>query len=248
MGLLRLLDWYIAFVNPKSIVVIPTYNEAENIASLISKLRRILPELHILIVDDGSPDGTGSIVDKISMADAHVRCLHRTTKDGIGKAYVAGFKSAIESQFDFIAQMDADHSHAPEDLVRLLEAATEHDLVIGSRYVRDGRTVNWPLIRKLISRLGGLYASTVLSMKINDPTGGFKVWNAKLLRKYDFAEIRGSGYVFQVEMTYRALGRQASVTEVPITFTERVAGTSKMDTKIVKEAATLVWKLRGSSI
>jgi dolichol-phosphate mannosyltransferase len=234
-------------VNPNSIVVIPTYNEAANISSLISKLRTILPELHILIVDDGSPDGTGSIVDKISKVDTHVRCLHRTTKDGIGKAYVAGFKSAIERQFDYIAQMDADHSHSPEDLVRLLEVATKHDLVIGSRYVRDGRTVNWPLIRKLISRLGGLYASTVLSMKINDPTGGFKVWNAKLLRKYDFAEIRGSGYVFQVEMTYRALGRQASVTEVPITFTERVAGTSKMDTKIVKEAATLVWKLRGSS-
>ncbi len=231
-------------MKPKSIVVIPTYNEAPNVSSLISSIRALMPELHILIVDDGSPDGTGQIVDEISSSDPKVRCLHRTSKDGIGKAYIAGFKYSLENGFDFIGQMDADHSHAPNDLVRLFEASNKYDLVIGSRYVRNGRTVNWPLVRKVISRLGGIYASSVLRMRINDPTGGFKVWNASLLNQYDFSGVRGSGYVFQVEMTYRAMGLDATITEVPITFTERVAGSSKMDFTIVKEAAMLVWKIR----
>jgi dolichol-phosphate mannosyltransferase len=233
-------------VNPKSIVVIPTYNEALNVSSLISSIRQLLPELHILVVDDGSPDGTGKIVDELAITDSYVHCLHRTTKDGIGKAYISGFKQALETGFDLIAQMDADHSHAPSDLVRLFEAAHKYSLVIGSRYVPNGRTVNWPLIRKLISRLGGIYASSVLGIKVKDPTGGFKVWTAELLKQYDFTEVRGTGYVFQVEMTYRAIGLGATIAEIPITFTERVAGASKMDTKIVREAASLVWKLRNS--
>ncbi len=234
-------------MNTKSIVVIPTYNEATNVSSMITSIRESMPELHILIVDDGSPDGTGQIVDAISRSDPKVRCLHRTSKDGIGKAYIAGFIYALENGFQFIAQMDADHSHSPGDLVRLFENSLKSDLVIGSRYVRNGRTVNWPFHRKLLSRFGGLYASSILNMKINDPTGGFKVWNATLLKQYEFSGIQSSGYVFTVEMTYRAIGLGAKITEVPITFTERVAGVSKMDGKIMLEAATLVWKLRHSN-
>jgi dolichol-phosphate mannosyltransferase len=234
-------------VNPKSIVVIPTYNESANVASIISKIRKVLPELYILVIDDGSPDGTANIVDEISSSDPKVQCLRRTSKDGIGRAYIAGFTYALENGFEFIGQMDADHSHSPSDLVRLLEASTKSDLVIGSRYVRNGGTVNWPLYRKLLSRLGGIYASSILNMKINDPTGGFKVWNATLLKQYEFSGIQSSGYVFTVEMTYRAIGLGAKIIEVPITFTERVAGVSKMDGKIMLEAATLVWKLRHSN-
>lgn len=233
---------------PESIlIVIPTYNEKENLPTLVSQLRTSTPEAHLLIVDDGSPDGTGAIADGFAAEDSHVHVLHRTTKDGLGRAYVAGFSWGLEHGYGRLVQMDADLSHNPSDVPRLL--AADADLVIGSRYVAGGGTVNWGLGRRVLSRGGCLYARTILGLSIQDLTGGFKCWRRAALEAVNLPEIRSNGYSFQIEMTWRALRAGFRATEVPIVFTDRVDGVSKMSKRIVVEAIGMVWRLRlgGSS-
>ena len=228
-------------------VVIPTYNECENIASLVSALLELGPALQVLIVDDASPDGTGEIADRLAGAHAgRVIVLHRQAKEGLGRAYVAGFQRALELGTTHIAQMDADHSHRPEDLQTMIQIArdTNVDLVLGSRYIPGGSTIGWPWHRKMISRAGGIYAGLILGLPIRDLTGGFKLWKSGTLRDIDLATIHADGYSFQIETTYRAIRRKHTFVQVPITFSDRVAGASKLSRKVVFEAVAMVWPLR----
>lgn len=231
--------------DPLVTVVIPTYNERENLASLVPEVLRLGPGYRVLVVDDNSPDGTGQVADQIAAAHpGRVRVLHRAEKQGIGPAYVAGFRAALADETAYIAEMDADHSHDPEDLPRLVAAAATHDLALGSRYVQGGSTRGWPLHRRLISRLGGLYARAVLQVPIADLTGGFKVFPRDTLASLDLDAIRSDGYGFQIETTYRVLQAGGRVAELPIIFTDRVAGASKLSRRIVLEATVVVWRLR----
>jgi dolichol-phosphate mannosyltransferase len=226
-------------------IVIPTYNESENIRTLVPDLLALDPRLSILIVDDGSPDGTGAIADGFSAASPdRVSVLHRTKKAGIGPAYIAGFERVLTTGADLIVTMDADYSHHPTDLPRLIAAAEKADLVLGSRYVPGGNTSGWPLSRRFISRIGGFYARAVLGVHVRDLTGGFKVFRRSALEALPLDRIRSDGYVFQIETTYRLLRRGLRVEEAPITFADRVAGKSKLSRRIVLEAMIVVWKLR----
>ena len=227
------------------VVVVPTYNERENLRSLAAAVLAHGPGYHLLIVDDASPDGTGALADSLAAAQpGRVRVLHRPAKHGIGPAYVAGFRQALALRADLIVQMDADHSHDPADLPRLVAATADYDLVLGSRYVPGGGTVGWPLGRRLLSRLGGGYARLVLGAPIVDLTAGYKVWRAATLAAIDLDRVRADGYGFQIETTFRALQLGARVGEQPITFVDRVAGASKLSRRIVAEAAIVVWRLR----
>lgn len=228
-----------------TLIVIPTYNEKENLPTLVSQLRENVPAAHLLIVDDGSPDGTGALADGYAASDSQVHVLHRTTKDGLGRAYVAGFTWGLERGYARLVQMDADLSHNPCDVTRLL--AADSDLVIGSRYVAGGGTANWGLGRRLLSRGGCLYARTILGLPLQDLTGGFKCWRRAALEAVNLPEIRSNGYSFQIEMTWRALQAGFKATEVPILFTDRVDGVSKMSKRIVFEAVGMVWRLRLSA-
>lgn len=230
---------------PSVVVVVPTYNERPNLPTLVEGVLAHGPRYHLVIVDDNSPDGTGQLAD--DLAAAHPGCmdvLHRPRKRGLGPAYVAGFTHALSLHPDLVAQMDADLSHDPAALATLVDAASQYDLVIGSRYVPGGGAHGWPLWRQYLSRAGGRYAQAVLGAPINDLTGGFKVWRAPLLRQINPATLRSDGYAFSIEATWRALQQGARVTEVPIIFTDRIAGASKLSRRIVAEAALLVWKLR----
>ena len=227
-------------------VVIPTYNERENLNALVPRLLALGERFRVVVVDDNSPDGTGAVADALAATHAdRVRVLHRARKEGIGPAYVAGFRAVLASDAAFVAEMDADHSHDPADLPRLLAAVEGgYDLAIGSRYVPGGRTVGWPLVRRLISRWGGRYTRTVLGIPIADPTGGFKVFARAALAALDLDAIHSDGYGFQIETTYRVLRRGGRVAELPIVFTDRVAGASKLSRRIVFEAMFVVWRLR----
>ncbi|HEV2074542.1 MAG TPA: polyprenol monophosphomannose synthase [Thermomicrobiales bacterium] len=228
-------------------VVIPTYNEFENIDALVEEVLTLEPVPQVLIVDDSSPDGTGELADQLAREHpGQVFVLHRTEKEGLGRAYIAGFQRALELGSSHIAQMDADHSHRPSDLQIMIDVAAETgaDLVLGSRYIAGGRTVGWPWHRKLISRAGGFYAGTILGVPIRDLTGGLKLWTSETLRDIDLMSIHSDGYSFQIETTYRALQRKHMVEQVPITFTDRVAGASKLSRRVVIEAALMVWPLR----
>lgn len=227
-----------------SIVIIPTYNERENLVSLIPAILKVDDGLDILVVDDGSPDGTGELVETFAEQTSRVRILQRGSKQGLGTAYLDGFRYALVRGYDYMVQMDADFSHRPEDLPRLLQAAEQADLVIGSRNVPGGRTENWSLMRKFISKGGSLYARTLLSMPIKDCTGGFKCFHRSVLERIDLDGVRSNGYGFQVEMNYLAHSAGSRIIEVPIVFPDRTAGQSKMSKAIVLEAASLVWKLR----
>jgi dolichol-phosphate mannosyltransferase len=230
---------------PAVVVVIPTYNERENIRTLIPSVLALGSNYSVIVVDDNSPDGTGVLVDELAAAaDGRVAVVHRSSKQGIGPAYLAGFRRALAMTPDLIATMDADHSHDPADLVRLVDAAADADLVLGSRYVRGGQTRGWPLYRRAISRLGGVYADAVLRVSVADLTGGFKVYRRETLAALDLDRIRSDGYVFQIETTYRAIQLGFRVVEVPITFVDRVAGKSKLSRRIVAEAIVMVWRLR----
>lgn len=232
-------------VRPSVVVVIPTYNERPNLASLVDSVLGLGPQYRIVIVDDNSPDGTGSLAD--ALASAHpgrIEVIHRLRKSGLGSAYIAGFAAALRTRPDLVAQMDADHSHDPAALPALIAATREYDLVIGSRYVPGGETRGWPLWRRFLSRMGGNYARTVLGAPIADLTGGYKVWRRPLLEEIGLQGLRSDGYAFTIEATWRALQAGARVTEVPITFNDRVAGASKLSRRIVVEAALLVWRLR----
>ncbi len=227
------------------VVVIPTYNERENIDRMVRDVLALGERYRVLVVDDSSPDGTGSIVRALALAfPQRVELLTRSRKEGIGRAYIEGFLHALASGTPLVAQMDADHSHQPADLARLVAAAQNHDLVLASRYIDGGETIGWPWHRKLISRLGGLYAGVILGVPIRDLTGGFKVWHRTVLEDIDLASIHSDGYCFQIETTWRAIQKQASYRQVPITFTDRVAGKSKLSRRVVFEAMFIPWSLR----
>jgi dolichol-phosphate mannosyltransferase len=226
-------------------LVLPTYDEASNLERIVSAAREQLPDAaRILIVDDNSPDGTGEIADRLDAELAGVSVLHRARKEGIGPAYVAGFRRALSEGAELIAQMDADFSHDPADLPRLLEAAADADLVLGSRYVDGGGVADWGPLRRAISRGGSAYARTVLGVSVRDLTGGFKVFRRRVLEAIDLGSIASTGYAFQVETTYRAVRAGFRVVEVPITFTERRVGESKMTGGIILEAAMKVPGMR----
>jgi len=230
---------------PSVVVVVPTYNERPNIEALIHGVLELEPRFGVVVVDDSSPDGTGVLADALAAAHpGRVEVIHRPAKGGLGPAYIAGFRRALELAPDLIAQMDADLSHDPAALPRLVAAARDADLVVGSRYVRGGGTTGWPLWRRLLSRLGGRYSSAVLGASVSDLTSGFKVWRPGTLRRIAFDGLRSDGYAFQIEATWRSIKQGARVVEVPIVFADRVAGASKLSRRIVIEAALLVWKLR----
>jgi dolichol-phosphate mannosyltransferase len=229
----------------RTLVIIPTYNERENLEAMVAAVHQHLPEADLLVVDDGSPDGTGALADEMAARDRRVAVLHREKKQGLGTAYVAGFRRALASDYEFVFEMDCDFSHDPKYLPLLLAAVRGGaDLVLGSRYVQGGGTVNWGPMRKLISRGGSLYARTILGVPVRDLTGGFKCFRRRVLETIDLATVSAQGYGFQIEMTYRALKLGFRVEEVPIVFVDRRVGQSKMSKKIFVEALTLVWRLR----
>jgi len=229
-------------------VIVPTYDERENIEPLVQSVRSTLatcaPEHFVLVVDDNSPDGTGRIADELARSDPHVKVLHREGKRGLGQAYLAGFERALEDGAELVIEMDADFSHDPGYLPALIGAARDADLVLGSRYVPGGRVRNWGPLRRLVSRGGCWYARVVLGIGVRDLTGGFKCFRRAVLEAIDLATIRSRGYAFQVELTYRAIERGFRLLEVPITFTERRVGSSKMSRGIVLEAIWMVPRLR----
>lgn len=230
---------------PRTLICIPTYNEREVLPSIVEAVRAAVPYATVLIVDDNSPDGTGQLADELATRDPQVRVLHRQGKEGLGAAYKHAFQMALDEGWERIVQMDADFSHDPKDVPRLLAALDEGaDLAVGSRYVAGGGTENWGLGRQVISRGGGAYARFALGVHVQDLTAGFKAWKSETLRGIDLQAVAAAGYGFQIEMTYRVLRNGFRVTEVPIRFVDRRVGQSKMSGTIFFEALTLVWGLR----
>ena len=244
----------------KTIVVIPTYDERDNVKKMadavLASTSTSTFDLDLLFVDDNSPDGTGDVVEEMMKTEPRIHCLHRMKKEGLGRAYVAGFQKAIELGADLVIQMDCDFSHDPKDIPRLIEAAigtdaglgadagAGADLVIGSRYVKGGDTPGWPFKRRLISRAGGIFIRTVTGMPLRDPTGGFKCWRVSTLKKIDFATVGSKGYSFQLEMNHRTWKAGCAIKEIPIVFTDRVAGYSKITPGIATESIKIALKLR----
>ena len=244
----------------KTIVVIPTYDEKDNVrrmaADVFASFSTSTSDLRLLFVDDNSPDGTGAVIEEMMKTEPRIHCLHRMRKEGLGRAYVAGFKKAIELGADLVIQMDCDFSHDPKDIPRLVEAVTTPvksnnrtseqfpELVIGSRYVKGGDTPGWPLKRRLISRAGGIFIRTVTGMPLRDPTGGFKCWKVSTLKKIDFETVGSKGYSFQLEMNHRTWKAGCTIREIPIVFTDRVAGYSKITAGIATESIKIALKLR----
>jgi dolichol-phosphate mannosyltransferase len=231
---------------PSVLVIIPTYNERENIELITDRLFAANPSVQALIVDDGSPDGTGALAEKMSADDSRIHVLHRSEKAGLGAAYVAGFGWALARGYDVMVEMDADGSHAPEQLPRLLQALDEADLVLGSRWVAGGSVQNWPLRRKVLSVGGNLYTQLALGIRLRDATGGYRAYRREVLAALDLDQIASQGYCFQVDLAWRTLQAGFRVVEVPITFAERTYGQSKMSGDIVREALgkVTVWGLR----
>lgn len=223
-------------------VVIPTYDERDNVLPMVEAVLSQCRDVEILFVDDNSPDGTGKVVDEISAKEPRVHCLHRVRKEGLGKAYVAGFQEAMRLGADKIVQMDCDFSHDPHDLPRMI--AENADLTIGSRYVKGGATPGWPFKRRLISRLGGIFIRMVTGMPLRDPTGGFKCWKRSTLEALDLPTVRSAGYSFQLEMNHRTWKHGFTIHEIPIRFTDRVAGYSKITPGIAVESIKIALKLR----
>ena len=222
------------------LVVVPTYQERDNIEQIVARVRHSVPDAHVLVADDGSPDGTGDVADALAAADDHVQVLHRESKQGLGAAYLAGFAWGLERGFDVLVEMDADGSHQPEQLPRLLDALRDADLVLGSRWVPGGKVENWPVHRKLISRGGTTYARLALGVPIRDVTGGYRAFRADTLRRLDLHDVASQGYCFQIDLAWRAVQRGLRVVEVPITFVERERGQSKMSGAIVRESLVRV--------
>jgi len=236
----------------KAVVCLPTYNERENVEAMLRRLGEIFAEsgldARVLVIDDGSPDGTGEIADRLAAELGYVDVLHRERKEGLGPAYIAGFRRALAAGADLVLEMDCDFSHDPGDLPRLVGAAESADVVLGSRYVAGGRTRNWGLVRRIVSRGGSLYARIVLGVRIHDLTGGFKCFRRRVLEAVDLDAVATKGYAFQIEMTYRALRAGFRVVEVPIVFTDRELGGSKMSRGIVLEAIARVPALRWDAL
>lgn len=227
-------------MNRRVAVIIPTYNERGNLGMIVDRVRVSVPEAHVLVVDDSSPDGTGTLADQLAADDAHVHVLHRTGKKGLGAAYIAGFRWALDEGFDAIVEMDADGSHQPEELRFLLAALDRSDLVIGSRWVPDAAVINWPKSRQLLSRSGNAYARFMLGIGLHDLTAGYRVYRDTALRHIGVETLQSQGYSFQVDLTVRAWEAGLVVTELPITFVQRAIGTSKMSGAIIAEA---VWRI-----
>jgi dolichol-phosphate mannosyltransferase len=231
-------------------VVVPTYNEADNLAWIVTRLRAAQPAIDVLVVDDGSPDGTGAIADGLAASDPAVRVVHRTSKAGLGAAYLHGFRIALDAGYDVIGEMDADGSHQPEQLSRLLDALRSGaDLAIGSRWVPGGSVLNWPRRRELLSRGGNLYVRLLLGVKVRDATAGFRLFRRTTLEKIDLESVESTGYVFQTDMVARTLAAGLTVREVPIEFVERVRGDSKMSGAVATESLKRItaWGLRERS-
>jgi len=228
----------------KIMVVVPTYNERDNIEALIPRALEQLDGTEILVVDDGSPDGTGEYVDSMAEADPRVHALHRPSKMGLGSAYVQGFRYALEAGADLIIQMDADFSHDPDVIPELVAKIDHHDVVIGSRYITGANVVNWPLRRLFLSYFANVYTHIVTGLPLRDSTGGFKCFRRQVLETIDLGAIRSDGYSFQIEVNFRCWRKGFSILEIPIVFVDRHSGTSKMSRRIVWEAMWLVWRLR----
>jgi dolichol-phosphate mannosyltransferase len=235
-------------VAERALVVVPTYNEAVNLPTIVPQILAQDPRLDVLIVDDNSPDGTGELADQMAAADGRVHVLHRPGKGGLGKAYLAGFRWALERDYELVFEMDADFSHDPKFLVDFLRAAEEADLVIGSRYKTGVNVINWPISRLLLSLGANEYARWITGMDIMDSTGGFKCFHRRVLETIDFDRVRSNGYAFQIEMSFRAWKKGFRLMEIPIVFTDRVEGQSKMNKRIVREAIWMVWWLRLKSL
>jgi dolichol-phosphate mannosyltransferase len=230
----------------RALVCVPTYDEKENVVAIVEAVLAAAPDVDVLVIDDNSPDGTGRLADEIAAREPRVHVLHRAGKEGLGRAYLAGFAWALARGYGLVLEMDADFSHDPRYLPAMLEAAREADLVLGSRYVPGGGTVNWGVARKLISRGGSLYARTILGIPIRDLTGGFKCFRREVLEAIDLPTVECSGYAFQIELTYRTLRKGFRVREIPIVFVDRRVGHSKMSRRIVLEALRKVWSIRAS--
>jgi dolichol-phosphate mannosyltransferase len=236
-------------VPDRALVIVPTYNERENILKLIDAVLAQAAEIDVLVVDDGSPDGTGQLVDERVAIDNRVHILHRGRKLGLGTAYLAGFHWALERDYEFIFEMDADFSHDPQHLPQFLSSIENADLVLGSRY-REGRVtvVNWPIARLMLSYFANVYARAVTGLQVFDATGGFKCFRRKVLEAIPLNDVRSNGYAFQIEMSFRAWKKGFRIVEIPIVFVDRTEGTSKMSRAIIREAVWMVWRLRWWSI
>ncbi|HDP97888.1 MAG TPA: polyprenol monophosphomannose synthase [bacterium] len=233
----------------KSIIIIPTYNESQNIKQLIERLLFLgIKDLHILVVDDNSPDGTADIVEKLSQKESNIYLIRRPGKAGLGTAYVAGFKFALNNGYDYIFEMDADLSHNPDEIPNFLKKIEQCDLVIGSRYATGVNVINWPLTRLILSVGANKYTKIITGMPIKDSTGGFKCFRRQVLEAIDFENISSGGYSFQIEMNFKAWKKGFRICEIPIIFTDREAGSSKMSKRIIWEAVWLVWKLKIKSL
>ena len=227
------------------LVIVPTYNERDNVIRLVDAVLSQDARIEVLVVDDGSPDGTGELVDERAAVDSRVHALHRPSKMGLGTAYLAGFQWALERDYELVFEMDADFSHDPSHLPQFLESALDADLVLGSRY-RDGKVtvVNWPITRLILSYSANIYARFVTGLPLFDATGGFKCFHRRVLAAIDLDDVRSNGYAFQIEMTYRAMRKGFKPVEIPIVFADRTEGESKMSGHIVREAVFMVWRLR----
>ena len=227
----------------ETLVIIPTYNERENLPQILPRLLALPVKVDVLVVDDNSPDGTGQIADEFAAKESRVHVLHRAGKEGLGRAYCAGFLWALERNYELIFEMDGDLSHNPADIPAFLEAAKDADLVVGSRYSNGIRVINWPLNRLMLSLTAAKYVQIITGMPITDPTGGYKCFRRKTLQLLDLENIRSNGYSFQIEMTHKVWRKRLRVAEVPIIFTDRFQGRSKMSWNIVEEALLMVWRL-----
>ena len=230
-------------MNSKTLVIVPTYNERDNLPPLAARLLALPVSCDVLVVDDNSPDGTGEVADALAAKHPQIHVLHRAEKDGLGRAYCAGFAWALERDYQFTFEMDGDVSHNPDDVPKFLQAAQSADLVLGSRYCNGIRVINWPLPRLMLSKGAAKYVRIITGMPFSDPTGGYKCFRRTALRTIDLQNVRSNGYSFQIELTHMLWRRGMTIVEVPIIFTERIQGRSKMSGKIVREAFVMVWRL-----
>jgi dolichol-phosphate mannosyltransferase len=230
-------------MKPETLVIIPTYNERENLVPLVDRITSMPVQVDLLIVDDNSPDGTGQVADEMAQQKPQLHVLHRAGKGGLGRAYCAGFLWALERNYPFVFEMDGDFSHNPADIPAFLEAAQQADLVLGSRYCNGIRVINWPLSRLMLSLTAARYVQIITGMPFTDPTGGFKCFRRRTLQAVDWSGIASNGYSFQIEVTHKIWRRGMRIVEVPIVFTDRFQGRSKMSSKIVREALWVTWRL-----
>jgi dolichol-phosphate mannosyltransferase len=232
----------------KILIIIPTYNELENLPKLLPEVLSKDKNINVLIVDDNSPDGTAGFVERQMKVDNRIHLIKRQSKQGLGTAYIAGFKYALQNNFQIIFEMDADFSHDPKEIPRFLDEIKNSDVVLGSRYINGVNVINWPLRRLLLSSFANLYTRIITGLPVHDATGGYKCFDRKVLEAIDLNRVKSNGYAFQIEMTFKAWKKGFRVKEIPIIFVDRVKGKSKMSKKIVREAVTMVWKLRIKSI